>query len=232
MAERIDKIKEKLQLEDLKYQVVKDENGLKIIYGTANTEYICNVTYCDWFLLRCIMNDIVNDTSYKVEFNDKFLSFSGLLDARKSKLPNGKPKYERLEHSKNGFWTFYQGTEVVVPDLAYIIKDFCDTESAEALRQILDYEYNNELIPIDNKINYYNTLISSIDNFDFDDKIHALKMLKKLCEDKKSGQYFNAELLQKYYSQVLNSIDLELCDERKVGTNGVEAKQLLKQKQE
>ena len=192
------------QSENWEEKVIKDGFNFKLILSNGVVERVNNIVYYDKILLKILMSDIINSASYKVDFKSKKIP-----NVSKCKLPNGYPMYENLEKNHNKLKS-YDGTEIVVPELAYIIRDFLIYEDADSLQAILDYTYNDELIPIDNSIKDYNVLIDSLDNFDYDHKIHALKKLKTLCEKKKTGQYFDAKALQYYYSHVLNAFDLEL----------------------
>ena len=62
-------------------------------------------------------------------------------------------------------------------------------------------------------------LKDGLEDFDFTNKIQALNKLKQLCEYKEKGYYFNTTLLQNYYMQVLNCIELNLTSEKFLNQN-------------
>ena len=62
-------------------------------------------------------------------------------------------------------------------------------------------------------------ILTLLDNYDFSNKIQALNNLKQLCEYKEKGYYFNTTLLQNYYIQVLNCIELNLTSEKILNQN-------------
>ena len=153
-----------------------------------------------------IVDDIAKNVNYKVSFKDKEINPT-------DKLPNGSLRYENLKmkriYTNHGVVDLYDGTEVVVPELAYIIQEFIQTESAEALQRLFDYKNSNDLVSIDAQILALDRIIDSLGNFIYDE----LKSLKELCEMRKNGQYFDNKLLQDYYSQALNSISSALESE-------------------
>lgn len=204
MAERID-------YENWDVKVIKEGNEFKLIETNDNSQRVFGEVYCD--LGRSILNDIVTNVNYKVNFKDKEINPT-------DKLPDGSPRYvnlkRRIKYTKHGLDYMYEGTEVVVPELAYIIQEFIQNEDVESLQSLFDYKHSNDLISIDNQISGLNTIIDSLDNFNFNAKMHALKSLKELCEKKKAGQYFDAELLQDYYLEAMNSISFVLKSEESI----------------
>ena len=159
--------------------------------------------------LEKVLNEIVKKTSYRINFNEE-RSFS----IRTEKLPNGDDKYEniRIGHVQDRP-CIIEGTEIVSPRLAYIIEEIL-LGNPDSLNDLIDYKDNIELIPIDNRIDNINTIVNSLNNFDFDNKIAALKSLKNLCEKKAASQYFDAKVLQEYYFQVSSIIKIRLANEK------------------
>ena len=105
------------------------------------------------------------------------------------------------------------GTKVEVPMLAYIIRDILAGED-NSINRLFMYEDDEELVSIMERIASLNSDILKISNFDFDRKINELYNLKKLCEKEKKKQYFNLELLNKYYVRTISLIDLQLVSEK------------------
>ena len=159
--------------------------------------------------LEKVLNEIVKKTSYRINFNEE-RSFS----IRTEKLPNGDDKYEniRIGHVQDRP-CIIEGTEIVSPRLAYIIEEIL-LGNPDSLNDLIDYKDNIELIPIDNRIDNINTIVNSLNNFDFDNKIAALKSLKNLCEKKAASQYFDAKVLKEYYFQVSSIIKIRLANEK------------------
>ncbi len=170
--------------------------------------------------LEKVLNEIVKKTSYRINFNEE-RSFS----IRTEKLPNGDDKYEniRIGHVQDRP-CIIEGTEIISPRLAYIIGEIL-LGNPDSLNDLIDYKDNIELVPIDNRIDNINTIVNSLNNFDFDNKIAALKSLKDLCERKAANQYFDAKMLKEYYAQVSLIIKIRLASEK---TDSINDKKLTK----
>ena len=92
-------------------------------------------------------------------------------------------------------------------------------EKDGSIEGLLNYKDNDDIMHIDLRIENLNYFINTISNFDFTNKIQAINDLKKLCEYKEKGYYFNTTLLQNYYIQVLNCIELNLTSEKILNQN-------------
>ena len=109
----------------------------------------------------------------------------------------------------------FNATKVCPPRLARILSSILRDEE-DAVYDLLRYENDDELVPIDTKIMRLNDSINKIDNMDCDMKIDALKGLKRLLDAKKEHQYFDTELLKKYYRDSLSLIELNMVSEKVV----------------
>ena len=104
------------------------------------------------------------------------------------------------------------------PSLAYIIQRIL-VNDPDSIYEFLNYETNDELVPIDKKIEAASKAVDEIDNFDFDKKIEAIKRLKKIYTVKKEKKYFDTELLKQYYLQAYSLFELELKSVKTIKKN-------------
>ena len=179
-----------------------DGNGIKCYSVSFNTNE-----------LEELLNEIVRNGSYRT--NGTFVApYDVEADVTNNKiisgaeLPNGDPIFENIVKVYN--YTYgkpfvydkdsinVKGTKVTPPYLAYIIKSVLSGDK-NGISRFVGYRNSDELISIDDKIASVNKLINDTGNFDFDKKIDSLNVLKRLCNQKKNNQHFDAELLNKYY---------------------------------
>ena len=194
-----------------------DDNGIK-----------CYDVSFDANKLEELLNEIVRNGSYRT--NGTFVApYDVEADVMNNKiisgatLPNGDPIFENIIRVYNytyGTPFIYnnesinvKGTKVTPPYLAFIIKSILSGDK-NGISRFVGYKNSDELISIDDKIASVNKLINETSNFDFDKKIDSLNVLKSLCNQKKTSQYFDAELLKKYYLEAWNIIKLEVVEDR------------------
>ena len=67
---------------------------------------------------------------------------------------------------------------------------------------------------IDEKIKKYKAEFDEISEDDYNGKINALEQLISCYKNKKDSQYFNAELLKKYYKEAKSLIGIKLVNEK------------------
>ena len=201
---------------------------MKFVEQIDNIEKTYLVSY-DKDKLRSLLNEIVKNCSYEISgkfviYNFGYIKvdFKNNLIISGMELPNGVCMYKNIKDiypSKvKDMYSSYDaiailGTKVEVPMLAYIIRDIL-ADDDNSINLLFEYEADEELIPIMERIASLNSDILKISNFDFDRKINELYNLKKLCEKKKNKQYFNLELLNKYYVRAISLIDLQLVSEK------------------
>lgn len=189
----------------------------------GNVEYIYEVGF-PTRTLADLLNEIIRKCSYKV--TDKF-SFTygneGSLKFNNDKtqiiegasLLNGDPEYVDItdvynyqyEHPGDSFRI--NGTKIVSPELASIVYDIINKDN-RGLERLLDYQNNDDLIPIDEQIANLRNGVNAMSDFDVDDKIDALTELKGLLQRKANKEFFDAELLKSYYERVLQLITFKL----------------------
>ena len=193
--------------------------------------------------LKELLNDIIKKINYKIngEFilsNDVKVDFNNKKIISGACLPNGDDLFVNIKNicrfTSNGPYSYHNdsikiiGDKVIVPELVNIIQDIL-SEKNESIKKLLKYKDNDEIENINLRIENQNYSINKISNFDFSKKIKALNNLKKLCEYKEKGYYFNTTLLLHYYMQVLDCIELKLISEKILGNNNnVLLKDLLK----
>lgn len=175
--------------------------------------------------LKKLLDDIIKKSSCRVNGaftvqsdsivrceNGKFISCSV--------LPNEDPAFENIKNvyscssDKNECVTV-EGVRVIPPELAFIIYGILKGDT-DCINKFVNYPTHSELIPIERKISMANDAASNISNFDFDEKIKALNILRSYCERKKMNQYYNVQLLQKFYLQAQDLIELKLINERQI----------------
>lgn len=198
---------------------------MEFIEKSDNVERVYSVYY-DCEKLKELLDEIVRKASYKTD--GKFTapynaSFEGNAFTSGASLPNGDPMYENIKriyrYTSNGPYSYHddsiavEGTKVTPPELAFIIERIL-SEDSDSIYEFLNYTTHDELVPIDEKIAAADKAVDEIDNFDVDKKINALNSLKQFCEDKKSKEYFDAELLKQYYLQARSLIELQLVSEK------------------
>ena len=192
---------------------------------SEDVERIYSVHY-DHKQLKKLLDEIIKKTSYRVsgKFTAPFdAKFEGTKFISGASLPNNDPMYEDIKRiyrfTSNGAYSYpydsiaVEGTEVTSPELAYIIKGILSGDS-NSFSNLLDYKNNCELIPIDEQIANANKAVDEINNYDVDKKISQLTRLKQLLEYKKSGRYFDSELLIQYDLQAISLFELELISEK------------------
>ena len=204
---------------------------MELIEKSDNVERVYLVNY-DNEKLKELLDEVVRNASYKT--NGKFTapynaSFEGKKFTSGADLPNGDPMYENIKSiyrfTSDGPYSYHndsiavEGTKVTPPKLAFIIRGIL-SEEPNSIYEFLNYETNDELVPIDEKIVAANKAVDEIDNFDFNKKRNALDTLEQLCEDKESKKYFDVELLKKYYLQASSLFELELISEKTINNSG------------
>ena len=190
------------------------------------------MVYYDDKKLKELLNEVVRNASYRTDgtFTAPYnASFEGNVFTSGADLPNGDPMYENIKRiyrfTSKGPCSYHddsiavEGTQVTPPELAFIIEKILSNES-NSIYKFLNYANHEELVPIDEKIAAANKAVDEIDNFDFDKKINALNSLKRFCENKKGKEYFDVELLKKYYLQACSLFELELVSEKTIKNGG------------
>ena len=210
-----------------------------------NNNYTERVYYVDINKdkLKELLNKIIKELNYKV-YGEYILSNDLEVDFKNKKiisgacLPNGDDLFVNIKDiykfTSSGQYSYHNdsigiiGEKVIVPELVNIIQDIL-LEKDGSIEGLLNYKDNDDIMHIDLRIENLNYFINTISNFDFTNKIQAINDLKKLCEYKEKGYYFNTTLLQNYYMQVLNCIELNLTSEKFLNKNNkVFLKDLLK----
>ena len=178
--------------------------------------------------LKELLNEIIKKINYKVngEFilsNDLEVDFNNKKIISGACLPNGDDLFVNIKDiyrfTSRGQYSYHNdsikiiGDKVIVPELVNIIQDIL-SEKNGSINKLLKYKDNDEIKNMDLRIENQNYSINKISNFDFSKKIKALNNLKKLCEYKEKGYYFNTTLLLHYYMQVLDCIELKLISEK------------------
>ena len=182
--------------------------------------------------LRQLLNKIVRECSYKVKgkfihsaneikFGHSSACSYGIIDY--PRLLNGDQMYQdiiKVEDDFDGLSTenvTIEGFKVIVPKLAEIIASILNGDS-DALKLLAFYENDDELISIDMqvqaKIKKSRELITA-SKVDIDRFIEVSDELKELRAKQKDNHYFNTELLNRYYFEVVNLIGYELVSETK-----------------
>lgn len=182
--------------------------------------------YYDSEKLKKLLDEIIKNVSYKTEGTFTAPSdakFEGNRFISGADLPNGDPMYENINriyrYTSDEPWSYpydsigVEGTQVTPPELAFIIVSILADEP-NSIYEFLNYPADDELIPMDEKIETTNKIINETDNFDFDNKIDALNYLKSLYEKKQNKEYFDVELLKHYYLQARSLFELELVSEK------------------
>ena len=182
--------------------------------------------------LRQLFNKIVRECSYKVKgkfihraneikFGHSSACSYGILDY--PRLLNGDQMYQDIIKVEDDFDGLsienvtIEGFKVIVPKLAEIIASILNGDS-DALKLLAFYENDDELISIDMqvqaKIKESRELITASE-VDIDRFIEVSDELKELRVKQKDNHYFNTELLNRYYFEVVNLIGYELVSETK-----------------
>jgi len=202
---------------------------MQLIEKTENVERVYEVTY-DKEKLIALLDEIVKKASYKIEgtFNVPYgtrVSLSKQTIVEGGKLPNEDPMFINIkriyEYTSDSSYSYHndstaiEGTKIVAPQLAYIIKGLLSDEP-DSIDSFMKYESSEELIPIDKKIKDQDAKINETSNFAVDKKIELLEELKELCSKKDTNQYFDAKLLIAYYTAACNLIEMQLISEKVV----------------
>lgn len=195
-----------------------------------NVEKVYDV-YIDEEQLKKILDEIVRKTSYIVK--GEFLEYRSNLNVdikRKIilsgvELPNGDCKYiniKKMYRCESDSPVSYhddsiaiEGEKIVPPQLASVIRNLL-CEKKGSVNEFLNYGNSDELISIDQKIEALDKTINEIDNFDTDEKIEQLKMLKYLCLKKKNNEVYDVNLLREYYLNAYELIKLKLVSEKRL----------------
>ena len=205
---------------------------MQYIEKNNNIESVYNV-YCNEEELSRILNEIIERINYEQE-GTFTLSYNARVDYEKNKiisgeyLPNGKPEYKNIKRiypfNSNNTYGYHddsiavEGTKVIVPYLAYIIKRILRKE-INSIGSFIDYKNSDELVSIDEKIAMLNDKINKMDNDDPNKKIALLKELKELLNAKRDHRFFDAELLRKYYDLASREIAVQLISKRVIMNN-------------
>ena len=207
------------------------EKIMEFVEKNENIERVYSVCY-DVEKLKELLDEIVKKASYKTDgrFTAPYnASFEGNVFTSGADLPNGDPMFENIKriyyYTSDGPYSYHndsiavEGTQVTPPELAFIIERILSDEP-NSIYELLNYATHDELVPIDEKIAAANRAVNGIDNFDFDKKINALNSLKHFCEDKKTKEYFDVELLKQYYLQARSLFELQLVSEKTMKNSG------------
>ena len=195
-----------------------------------NLEKVYDV-YIDEEQLKKLLDEIVRKTSYIVKGLFLEYAFDLEVDIKREKilsgaeLPNGDPKYiniEKMYRCESDSPVSYhddsiaiEGEKVVPPQLASVICNLL-CEKKGSINEFLIYGNNDELISIDQKIESLDKSINEINNFNTDEKIKQLKMLKYLCLKKKDNEVYDVNLLREYYLNAYELIELKLISEKRL----------------
>ncbi len=149
-------------------------------------------------------------------------------------LANNDPMYENVKkvfkYTSNSMGSYpydtkaVTGTKVVAPKLAMHIRGMIEGLPT-SLYDFLLYDSDEELIPIDEKIERANAKVDSIDNANYEDKIKALNELGALYKAKENGEYFDPEIIKSCYKEAYDLLELSLVRETRTGLH---SKMLLK----
>ena len=205
---------------------------MQYIEKNGNVERVYNV-FCNEEELSWLLNKIVENVNYE-EDGTFTLSYNARVDYDKNKiisgeyLPNGKPEYKNIKKiypfTSNGPCSYHndsiavEGTRIVVPYLAYLIKRIL-SNGINSIGCFIDYKNSGDFISIDERIELLNDKIRKMDNSNIDKKINLLEELKKLLYSKKNGTYFDAELIREYYDLACSHITLQLVSEKTIMNN-------------
>lgn len=195
-----------------------------------NLEKVYDV-YINEEQLKKLLDEIVRKTSYIVKGLFLEYAFDLEVDIKRKKilsgaeLPNGDPKYiniEKMYRCESDSPVSYhddsiaiEGEKVVPPQLASVICNLL-CEKKGSINEFLIYGNNDELISIDQKIESLDKSINEINNFNTDEKIKQLKMLKYLCLKKKDNEVYDVNLLREYYLNAYELIELKLISEKRL----------------
>ena len=201
---------------------------MKYVEKSDNVERVYSVYYDELALLN-LLNRIVRQASYRV--NGTFTApygarYSGKKFTSGAELPNGDPMYENItsiypytsnddQYSYRNDSIAVEGTKITSPHLADIIKGIIDGKS-NSISEFLNYSKSEELISLDKKIFNINEVIDKTDNFCYDEKIEALELLKRYCENKNAGKFFDVTLLKRFYDEACSLIGLQLVSEKTI----------------
>ena len=164
--------------------------------------------------LRNLLDEIIQNCYYVIYGNFK-VPYDAIVDCENTKiiegakLPNNEPLFIDIEKlyrfSSHSGLIHYEndsigvvGKQVCIPQLAYIIKAILDNNQS-GIEQFKNYMKSNELIDIDDKI------ARAGNNLD---------QLRELRDRRCNGQYFDIELLKKYYQRLCELITVGLVKER------------------
>lgn len=200
---------------------------MEFIDNNGEVERVYEV-YVDKEKLNVLLDKVIKETSYR-EIGDFELPYNASFEGNRitsgAKLLNGDPMFEDIkriypdklygENSSFSDGIIYkvEGVKVVVPDLAKVLNDIRKGIYG-SINNLFEYSKNPELIPIQDKIDEANKQVDFIDNYEVDEKIEALKSLKKLIDDLNDGRYFDEVLLKEYYNEAFSLISLELKSEK------------------
>ncbi len=199
---------------------------MQFVENKENIKRIYEITF-DENEIKELIDKIVEFASYKVE-GTHYIPYeqTAMIDDNEFKplitLPNGKPIFTNIKKmyecatpdisALHGEDVAFVGTRIIAPQLSIILKRILEGDE-KALYDLVDYENNEELIPIETKVIKANKKVNEIDNYDVDNKIAALKELKKVLEKSKSEEFSNEFLLRNYYSKALALIRMHLISE-------------------
>ena len=186
--------------------------------------------YGDIWKLSSLIYSIVERVSYKVEGDylvterdkvDKALitikergnyNLDCLYDVPpRPELPNFRPLYREISHAvvvKDFWWTaiYLHGKKMVVPKLAKVIADMVDKGGTKDIKAFFEYGNDEELIPIDKQIDALNFKLAGEKVIDYSPE--DIKKLAKLYSAKVTGQYFNTDMLIRYYNEAKQLVKL------------------------
>ena len=202
---------------------------MQYIENDHNVQRVYNV-FVDDEKLSELLNLIVKRVNYEVE-GTFTLPYNVRVDYKKNRilsganLPNGMSMFKNIKkmypfssHDSYGYYNdsiALEGTQVVVPYLAYIIKRILRKE-INCIGDFLNYKNNDELVYIDDKIELLGNEVDEMDNTSPDNKISLLNELKQLCEDKRNNHYFDVGLLKGFYQEALDCVQLQLVEEKTI----------------
>ena len=141
-------------------------------------------------------------------------------------LPNGEPLYtnvskifkysSRKPHGYVNDSLGVRGTKNYVPELSYILAGILNGDEA-SIQAFIEYPYNEELVPtadkLTNAIKRVNQEIGDLKDVSYLWKMSALDNLNRIFEKTESRQYFDPQVLSRYYHRACSLITIiKSCD--------------------
>lgn len=197
----------------------------------GNKTYTYNVSIDNRKLMEELLSTIVINTSYTTSYKEQKLECDPqmcfIVEEIERKLPdNQTPMYTDVEAidkviivpsniSDDKIRPYGQpvikAKKTIVPELAYIVRDLLDNK--DAIERFIEYETSEELIDIDEKINYAHDTLDvanwgNICDFKAIQRIYNKSYILQKMKDK--GEVFNSELLKKLYYSIASICSVQL----------------------